>query len=342
VALNRPAAFNALTEGMRTAIAAAVLHWARDPEIYAVVIKAAQPGAFSAGGDPRALAAAGDVAEAEAKAQLAHSYRVAWQLECFTKPTISLIDGAVMGAGIGISLYGTHRVAGRRYLFALPEVGLGLIPDHGVCHVLARLPHQVGLYLALTGASIGAADAHRLGLVTHCVAGGEHAEIEAALAGAETVDGLLDPRHEDWGEGRLESYLPWIAHCFSAASVAEIEARLRGLDTAWAKEVLRDLAQAPPAALAAAYQHIRAARALELRATLMRDYRAGWRLIDGVRLSPAWASSRTGGRPLARGDWGPAGTGDLFAPLGKEELCLMSREQMQGLEPLSGAASDAC
>jgi enoyl-CoA hydratase len=339
VVLNRPGAFNALTEGMRTAIAAALVRWARDPEIYAVVIKSAHPGAFCAGADARALAAS--AAKRAARAQLAQSYALAWQLECFTKPTVSLIDGAVMGGGIGISLYGTHRVAGRRYLFALPEVGLGLIPDHGVCHVLARLPHEVGLYLALTGEGIGAADAYRLGLVTHLIAREEHPVIEAALAAADTVDPLLDERHQDWGPGRLEPHLPAIAHCFSAASVAEIRARLGRLETPWARQALQELALASPEALEATYEHIRAARVLDLRETLTRDFRAGWRLIERADL-PAQGGSGPLGPALAREgdgpersaqDRGPVVRGSYFAPLGEDELRLPTRARMQGLEP---------
>ena len=87
------------------------------------------------------------------------------------KPTVSLIDGVVVGSGVGISLYGTHRVAGERYRFAMPETGIGLFPDVGVAWAFARLPDEIGMYLGLTGRSIGRADAYRLGLATHCIPG---------------------------------------------------------------------------------------------------------------------------------------------------------------------------
>ena len=112
---------------------------------------------------------------------LAAEYALNWALDRFVKPTVSLIDGMVMGGGVGISLYGTHRVAGERYRFAMPETGIGLFPDDGVSLCFARMPDEIGMYLALTGRRSAAADAYRLGLVTHCIPGREFAEIRAAV-----------------------------------------------------------------------------------------------------------------------------------------------------------------
>ena len=143
--------------------------------------------------------------KAEAVKSLAAEYSLNWLLECFTKPTVSLIDGVVVGSGVGISLYGTHRVAGERYRFAMPETGIGLFPDDGVSWAFARMPDEIGMYLALTGRAIGRADAYRLGLATHCIPAARFGEIAAALAAADTVDDLLDERHDDPGPGELEA-----------------------------------------------------------------------------------------------------------------------------------------
>ena len=137
VTLNRPAALNALNTAMRAAMAAAFPRWARDPQIYAVVIASATDRAFCAGGDVREMAEWGRSRRADALRSLAAEYALNWQLDCFIKPTVSLIDGVVMGSGVGISLYGTHRVAGERYRFAMPETGIGLFPDDGVSWAFA-------------------------------------------------------------------------------------------------------------------------------------------------------------------------------------------------------------
>ena len=234
VTLNRPQALNALTTAMRAAMARAFPRWARDPEIYAVVVSSASERAFCAGGDLREMTEWGRNRQADAVRSLAEEYALNWQLECFIKPTVSLIDGVAMGSGVGISLYGTHRVAGERYRFAMPETGIGLFPDDGVSWAFARMPDAIGMYLALTGRAIGRADAYRLGLVTHCIPAGRFGEIRAGLAAADTVDPLLDDRHEDPGPGELEALRPAIARCFSAGHggghrrPAAVRARRRG------------------------------------------------------------------------------------------------------------------
>ena len=182
VTLSRPAAHNALNTAMRSAMAAAFPRWARDPAIYGVVISSASERAFCAGGDVRELIEWGRNRRDDAIRSLAQEYALNWQLDCFAKPTVSLINGVVMGSGVGISLFGTHRVAGENYRFSMPETSIGLFPDVGVAWAFARLPDEIGTYLALTGRAIGRADAYRLGLATHCVPAARFGEVAAGLA----------------------------------------------------------------------------------------------------------------------------------------------------------------
>ena len=173
-----------------------------------MLIASSSERAFCAGGDVREMADWGRNRMAEARRSLAAEYALNWSLDRFTKPTISLIDGVVMGGGVGITLYGTHRVAGERYRFAMPETGIGLFPDDGVSRVLARLPDEIGMYLALTGRSVGPADAYRLGLATHCIPARRFGEIRAAVCDADPVDPVLDTRHEEPGPGELDAVAP--------------------------------------------------------------------------------------------------------------------------------------
>src|SRR5215510_2636640 len=228
IILNRPRQKNALTTAMRARIAEVLPAWVRDPGLYAVVVAAAAGEVFCAGGDLRELVRWGGSAMAKAKASLAAEYALNWRLDCFTKPTISLIDGLVVGSGVGISLYGTDRVAAENYRFAMPETQIGRFPDDGVCHAFARMPHHIGTYLALTGRAIGPADAYHLGLATHVIAAREFAAIAAAIADAEPVDQVLDSRHQPPGPGELAGVREVIARCFCADSVEEIVGRLRG------------------------------------------------------------------------------------------------------------------
>ena len=159
---------------------------------------------------------------------LAAEYALNWQLECFIKPTVSLIDGVVMGSGVGISLYGTHRVAGERYRFAMPETGIGLFP--GRRRELGLRPH------ARRDRHVSGADGprHRAGRCLPARAGDAlhpgralRRDSTPALADADPVDPLLDDRHEDPGPGELEALRPVIARCFCADTVEGIVDRLR-------------------------------------------------------------------------------------------------------------------
>jgi enoyl-CoA hydratase len=229
-------------------------------------------------------------------------------------------------------------VAGESYRFAMPETGIGLFPDDGVAFVLAGLPDEVGMYLGLTGRAIGRADAFRLGLATHCLPARHFEEVRAGLAEAETVDPLLEARHEDPGEGELAPYRDVIRRCFSGQSVADIVSRLqaeRSTGRAFAEGVLADLARASPLSLKVTCRHIREAGALGLRLTLQRDYRlasrllAGGDFLEGVRArlidkdnAPRWAHACVA-------DVTDGAIDRLFAPLGSGELVLRTRQEMQ-------------
>jgi enoyl-CoA hydratase len=338
VTLNRPRSLNALTTAMRADIATAFAGWARDPQVYAAAIVSATDRAFCAGGDVCEMAAWGKNRPDDARLSLAAEYGLNWQLDCFIKPTVSLIDGVVMGSGVGITLFGTHRVAGERYRFAMPETRIGLFPDDGVSWALARLPDEVGMYLALTGRDIGGADAYRLGLVTHCVPGASFREILAAVRDADPVDPVLDSRHEDPGAGDLDGVRQGIARCFGADSVEAIIAALgaeRGEAEAWAQAVLGDLARCSPTSLKVTYRHLRTVRGLDLSATLRQDFRLASRFMqghdfyEGVRAglidrdhAPKW-------HPLHVRDVTDAAVDAYFAPLDRGELDLATRTEMQ-------------
>ena len=157
ITFDRPKALNALTRDMRARMLVAFPKFARDPMIYAVVQRSTSPKAFSAGADVREIIALAKSDMVAARRAFREEYALDWQIECFSKPTVSLIDGMVMGGGVGVSAFGTHRVAGEGYRWAMPETMIGLFPDVGVAHTLSRLDGSVGMYLGLTGHTIGRA-----------------------------------------------------------------------------------------------------------------------------------------------------------------------------------------
>ncbi|MEM6497125.1 MAG: enoyl-CoA hydratase/isomerase family protein [Pseudomonadota bacterium] len=287
VLLNRAKALNALSVAMKARLAVELPKLAKDAEIYAVILKSANPGAFCAGGDVKELTNLASTGLQAAHQALADEYRLNWFLECFFKPTVALIDGAVMGSGVGLVQYGTHIVAGENYRFAMPETAIGFFPDVGVAHRLARLPHSVGVYLALTGRTIDRADAYGLGLVTHCIDVENFGAIEEELADAEPIDPVLDNRHQSPGEGELSAHHGTIARVFSKPTLEDIFAAL-GDDSAanaeaerdWCKQVTGELRQKSPLALKVSLQHVRRAGQQDLRQTLIADYHLACRFLE--------------------------------------------------------------
>ncbi|MDX2204268.1 MAG: enoyl-CoA hydratase/isomerase family protein [Hyphomicrobiaceae bacterium] len=302
------------------AVLAALPRWGRSPITYCVTLRSTLPGTFAAGYGP----VLSPEHAAAAREWFRNSYALTWALDCFTKPFVSFIDGAVSGAGIGLSLYGTHRVGGRGYRLSVPGPTAGWFPDHGLAHVLSRLPDRLGVYLALTGHAIGRADAFRLGLITQCIDAGRFDHIAGCLSEADPVDPLLDDLHEDAGAGELEARREIIARCFSAASVGDIAARLgavTGAHAAWAQGVAAELRGAPALALAVTLRLLREARDLDLRDTLVLDDRIATRLLAGRRA--AGGVSEAGEAAVAR----------CFDPLEDGDLPLLSRAEMQKAGP---------
>ncbi len=342
--LDRPKALNALNARMRAAVNDALRGLLRDPEIYAVILDSTSPKAFCAGGDVRELVAWAKSDPDLARRAFADEYRLDWLLECFTKPTVSLADGFVMGSGAGLTMYNTHRVAGENYAFAMPETAIGFFPDVGVAHVLARLPGEIGTYLGLTGARVGRDDAYRLGLVTHLIGARHFPAIRARLSEAWPIDEVLDELGETPAAGDLMARQTVIDRCFAAPTVAEIAARLEavnGPDSDFARATLADLQAKSPTALAVTLRHLRAARDCDLRETLVTDYRLACAFLnhpdfsEGVRAALIDKDQTPRWQPAAFDAVTVEAVEGFFAVPEGGDLDLATRAEMQDLRAAS-------
>lgn len=305
VTLDRPSRLNALTREMFEALSAQYQRWAQAADIYGVAMQSAHPSVFSSGGDLKILH---EWSEQGAIAAIREFYRAAythvWTLEKFIRPNVPLINGLAFGGGVAISLYGTHCVAGENYRLAMPQVGIGFLPDIGGTYFLPRLLGWTGLYLALTGRPVGPADAYRLRLVTHYIPSAHFGVVKDALAHNHPIDRLLDGLHRDPGEGELVRLTPVIDRCFSASSVEEILARLdaeRGEDEDWSRETAAEMRKKSPTSLKVAFAQMQRGKSLALEEALRlefclashlvatHDYREGIAArIAGKGRSPRW------------------------------------------------------
>ena len=263
ITLNRPQVLNALDLEMVRAVHGALEAWRDDPVVHAVVIEGAGGRAFCAGGDIRLvrnLSLAGDHAGIEAFFTAEYAMNLA--IARYPKPYVALVDGVCMGGGIGLSIHGAYRVATEAAVFAMPETGIALFPDVGATYALPRLRPGCGMYMGLTGARLGGADALWAGVATHYVSRETLAELADEIAeGGVAVLGSAT-------EVTTDALLPYAARhlrAFEVGSVPEIVGELAGDESEWADEAMQALKAASPSAVHWSFEAIRrgAGRTLE-------------------------------------------------------------------------------
>ena len=191
--LNRPKALNALTYEMNDALEAALLSWADDAAITQVVITAEGEKPFFAGGDVAELYRRGvDGDHDYARSYWRDEYRLNALIEAYPKPYVALMQGYVMGGGVGVSCHGSHRITSQTSRFAMPECAIGLMPDVGGSMLLARAPGYLGEYLGTTGARMKAGDAIFAGFADYFVLQEKWPALLKALIATGTPDCIAD------------------------------------------------------------------------------------------------------------------------------------------------------
>jgi enoyl-CoA hydratase len=291
---------------MAVTMTALLQAWADDPAVGAVLLDGAGGRAFAAGGDIRALYDAAKSGDKKLPEKFwATEYKLNVLVARYPKPVIALMDGVVMGGGVGLSAHASHRIVTEHSSVAMPEVAIGYFPDVGASFLLARAPGFVGTYLALTGARTAAADAIYGGLADLHIPSARLSELPAALAdcrGHHDAKARLDKFSSPPAAGRLAAARAWIDRCFGADSVEEISERLAQSDEEEARAALQTMGKMSPTSLKITLRNIRSALSFErVEQSFAQDYRislacvAGHDFIEGIRAAivdkdrnPAW------------------------------------------------------
>ena len=336
--LNRPAALHALNTSMCRDMIKALVAWRDDANVHAILIDHA-PGTrgFCAGGDIRMLAESGKGDGREAREFFFTEYRLNHLLFTYPKPVIAIMDGVTMGGGVGISMPARFRIATENTTYAMPETGIGLFPDVGGGWYLPRKPSgtigqsEIGMWLALTGARLKAADCLVAGIATHFVPTEILGAARAQIAGAaqtHTAERALASGLDALGEsaGKPKELSPEnierIDLTFALDSVEAIVAALEADGSDWAGAQRATLATKSPQTLKVAFRQLREGAARTTFADEMRqEYRIGARVvqrhdfIEGVRAlivdkdnAPRWNPPTLAGVTEAMLD-------EIFAPL---------------------------
>ena len=324
VTLNRPQALNALTLDMVRALDAQLRVWAVDPGIRCVVIQGAGDRAFCAGGDIRALY---DSGKSKSDTLTADFYREEYRLnrliKRYPKPYVALIDGVVMGGGVGVSVHGSHRIATERTLFAMPETGIGLFPDVGGSYFLPRCPGRIGFYLGLTGARIKAADCLYAGIATHYVPFAALDSLTVALREnpGDAVTDIVARFATSPGAAPIEQDRAAIDRCFAASSIEAILAALEADGSEWAKSARAAISEKAPTCEKVALRQLERGRTMRFEDCMVMEFRLSQRAMvahdfyEGVRAAVIDKDRAPKWRPASLAEVSDADVEAWFAPL---------------------------
>lgn len=296
--LNRPQALNALNKNMCQAILNALEKWEKDPKIKRVLIKGAGDKAFCAGGDIRQVYEAMQVSQTNPDKGLKQGssfftveYAMNKALYHFKKPYFSLLNGITMGGGVGVSIHGRYRIATEKLRLAMPETLIGFYPDVGAGYHLVRCPSKFGWYLALSGNTIGAAEALHFGLCTHFVPSLKILDLENALMDAEDESVLQDFTKNEFpvfaeNDGADEKSIEAI---FTAHDLEEVLEKLEKNETLFAKNTLEVLRLRSPLSLKVTWAHLKHCEKLSFDELIKENYAMtlqflkGHDFLEGVR-----------------------------------------------------------
>lgn len=329
ITLNRPQALHALSTHMCANMIQALLAWRDDASVHAVLLDHA-PGTrgFCAGGDIRMLAESGAKDGKEARDFFFTEYRLNHLLFHYPKPVVALIDGVTMGGGVGISMPARFRIATENTTYAMPETGIGLFPDVGGGWYLPRKPGHIGMWLALTGARLKAADCLIAGVATHYV---EAAKLDALkhalmahLPGGVKLEALFTGFAADPGAPRelTPENIERINRIFALDSVEAIFAALEADGSAWAGAQHATLKTKSPQTLKVAFRQLReGARMASFEDEMRQEYRIAARVVsrhdfqEGVRALIVDKDNKPQWNPPTLADVADAMLDEIFAPL---------------------------
>jgi enoyl-CoA hydratase len=326
ITLNRPKALNALTHGMCIGMLKMLGEWAENAAVHSVAIRGAGERAFCAGGDIRSMAESSRDGTPAAAKFLRDEYQLNALIGAYPKPYVALTHGVVMGGGAGVSVHGRYRLADENLAFAMPETGIGFVPDIGASFFLSRCPGETGLYLGLTGTRIGLGDALSLGLITHSVAQSDHAALIEKLADGATAKEAVTTFARPAPPALLAEHRARIGTIFAASSVEAVLERLDRDGSDFAVQTARLIRTRSPESLKLTFRLLRNGKSLILNECLKMEYRVGSRRVmsadfrEGVRAvlidkdgAPRW-------KPDRLADVKEPDIADYFASLGGNEL----------------------
>ncbi|MEM9498774.1 MAG: enoyl-CoA hydratase/isomerase family protein [Pseudomonadota bacterium] len=282
ITLTRPQALNAVSYDMCLAIEAALDRWAETDQVALVLIDAEGDKAFCAGGDIQALYETGRAGDfGFGRRFWADEYRLNARIADYPKPYVALMQGFTMGGGVGISCHGSHRIVCETSRIAMPECGVGLVPDVGGSLILAGAPGRVGEYLGTTGARMTAGDAIYAGFADMFVPRDRWGELIAQLETTGDVGGIAE-HAQPAPSGELEALQGEIDAVFGGEDLRAILNALTSRGGAFCSRALDLMARNSPLSMACAIEMVHRLRgaSADIRRALELEYRFTFRAME--------------------------------------------------------------
>lgn len=334
ITLNRPKAVNALTAAMVAAMLEQLTAWADDDGVATVLVHGAGERGLCAGGDIVAIYRDILGGGTETADFWQTEYRLNSLIAAYPKPYVALMDGLVLGGGVGISAHGSVRVVTERTRTGMPETTIGFVPDVGGTWLLARSPGEAGTHAAVTGAHLTGADALFLGLADHFVPSEKLPQLVAALE-HESAEAAVVRFAQEPPPSPLEGQRDWIDTCYASDDAEDILRRLRTVDSEPGGEPAQAAATIEtksPTAVKVTLEALRRSRSLTLDEALAQEYRVGRRFLaapdfrEGIRAQVVDKDRTPRWKPATLHEVRTADVEQFFAPLGDRELNLQTKE----------------
>ncbi|HTO32805.1 MAG TPA: enoyl-CoA hydratase/isomerase family protein [Pararhizobium sp.] len=339
IRLNRPKALNSLTLGMVRDIETALDDFEYDPTITAVLVTGEGERGLCAGGDIRAIHDGGKVGSDAPETFWREEYRLNARIGRYPKPYIAIMDGIVMGGGVGISVYGSHRIVTERTRFAMPETGIGFFPDVGASWFLTRQDNELGTYIALTGEPLSAADTILAGLADSFVPSDHLPVFIKALSdlssgsSTDAVSAMIAAHSVAPEEGKLAQNRQAIDRLFAFDTVEQILEALREDGGAFARHCLAVLSAKSPLSLTVTLRLLRLGRqSPSLKACLEREFAATAAVLashdfyEGVRAAVIDKDRNPQWRPVRLADVTENDVAAYFQPVARPIFAETSKQ----------------
>lgn len=281
IILNAPDRLNALDMAMIVPLGNQLAQWRDDENVHAVLIKGAGDKAFCAGGDVVAVCELMKTDMAQALLFFWSEYGTNWRIKNFPKPYIAIMDGFVMGGGVGVSVHGSYRIVTEKTMLAMPETNIGFYPDVGGSYFLPKLQSYIGMYLGLTGHRLRAADLIELGIATHYINSNDLPNLEAALMDADfnndafamTEEILSQFCEKPVEKSTLLEIEDQINQVFGGETLVQIFENLGKQDTNFTQKTLKVLSRMSPTSLQVTFAQLTRAKGMSFDAVMQQEMR---------------------------------------------------------------------